>query len=167
MPFPERRGQRFKWAPLEHDVVCPGNLEYPRARLVPAVIHERFVRGEPEHELQPTANVVGAGGQGDQRLDDDVPQGPAASSRFERWVVERDQRPLAPPARDLRLSPRVDGFVSRLQRHAAEVVVREVVDDYDFDASVIKVLSRPGAWVAPVKSRALPMHVSSIGSYGR
>jgi ribosomal protein S12 methylthiotransferase len=49
----------------------------------------------------------------------------------------------------------------------AEVAVREVVDDYDFNASLIRVLSRPGTAAAPLKSRELPMHASSIGTYGR
>jgi ribosomal protein S12 methylthiotransferase len=49
----------------------------------------------------------------------------------------------------------------------AEVAVREVVDDYDFSASLIRVLSRPRTLAARASSRELPMHISSIGSYGR
>jgi ribosomal protein S12 methylthiotransferase len=46
------------------------------------------------------------------------------------------------------------------------VAVEEVVDDYDFQASVIRVESRV---VAPVRqrSRELPVRQQSIGSYGR
>jgi ribosomal protein S12 methylthiotransferase len=48
----------------------------------------------------------------------------------------------------------------------AEVAVREVVDDYDFSASLIGVRSSaPAKMVA--KERTLPLHAASIGSYGR
>ena len=48
----------------------------------------------------------------------------------------------------------------------AEVAVREVVDDYDFAASLIKVESTPGA--KPVtRARSLPLHATSAGSFGR
>ena len=48
----------------------------------------------------------------------------------------------------------------------AEVAVREVVDDYDFHASLIGVQSAPatGKGSSP---RRLPLHASSAGSYGR
>ena len=48
----------------------------------------------------------------------------------------------------------------------AEVAVREVVDDYDFAASVIRVQSSPVA-KRVVRERRLPMHGASTGSYGR
>ncbi|MBA3645593.1 MAG: 30S ribosomal protein S12 methylthiotransferase RimO [Gemmatimonadaceae bacterium] len=48
----------------------------------------------------------------------------------------------------------------------AEVAVREVVDDYDFSASLIKVESAPGAPIV-VRERGLPLHATSAGSFGR
>ena len=48
----------------------------------------------------------------------------------------------------------------------AEVAVREVVDDYDFAASLIGVQSAPFA-KPRARQRNLPMHAVSIGSYGR
>ena len=48
----------------------------------------------------------------------------------------------------------------------AEVAVREVVDDYDFAASLIRVRSRVSAKKV-AKERKLPLHAASIGSYGR
>jgi ribosomal protein S12 methylthiotransferase len=47
-----------------------------------------------------------------------------------------------------------------------DVAIARVVDDYDFDASLVRVVSTPSATAA--KSRVLPvMSVSSAGSYGR
>ncbi len=48
----------------------------------------------------------------------------------------------------------------------AEVAVNEVVDNYDFRASLIRVSSPPGSPLRKT-SRELPMHAASIGSYGR
>ncbi|MDQ6718813.1 MAG: 30S ribosomal protein S12 methylthiotransferase RimO [Gemmatimonadota bacterium] len=48
----------------------------------------------------------------------------------------------------------------------AEVAVREVVDDYDFSASLIRVQSKPIARKI-VRERSLPLHAASVGSYGR
>ena len=49
----------------------------------------------------------------------------------------------------------------------AEVAVEEVVDDYDFQASLIRVVSAPQV-VAPRRvSRELPLGHTTIGSYGR
>jgi ribosomal protein S12 methylthiotransferase len=51
-----------------------------------------------------------------------------------------------------------------------EVEVNEVVDDYDFVATVRRELSRPAALSsapAPARSRALPLVSTSIGSFGR
>jgi ribosomal protein S12 methylthiotransferase len=47
-----------------------------------------------------------------------------------------------------------------------DVTVERVVDDYDFEASLVHVVSAPAA--TPAKSRALPVMISSsAGSYGR
>ena len=48
----------------------------------------------------------------------------------------------------------------------AEVAVREVVDDYDFSASLIRVQSKPVVKKI-VRERSLPLHAASVGSYGR
>ncbi len=48
----------------------------------------------------------------------------------------------------------------------AEVAVREVIDDYDFNASLIRVQSSPAA-KSVARERHLPMHATTIGSYGR
>ncbi len=47
-----------------------------------------------------------------------------------------------------------------------EVAVREVVDDYDFAASLIRVQSKPITRKI-VRERSLPLHAASVGSYGR
>jgi ribosomal protein S12 methylthiotransferase len=49
----------------------------------------------------------------------------------------------------------------------AEVAVEEVVDDYDFQASVIRVALPAGAPRAQRVSRQLPIKQVTIGSYGR
>ncbi|MEJ7759682.1 MAG: 30S ribosomal protein S12 methylthiotransferase RimO [Gemmatimonadaceae bacterium] len=49
----------------------------------------------------------------------------------------------------------------------ADVAVEEVVDDYDFRASVVRVVASPGVARMPVMSRTLPMAAQTIGSYGR
>ena len=51
----------------------------------------------------------------------------------------------------------------------AEVAVQEVVDDYDFRASLIRIASHPASLghTPRTHSRELPMHASSVGSYGR
>ena len=49
----------------------------------------------------------------------------------------------------------------------AEVAVEEVVDDYDFQASVIRVAMPAGAPTAQRVSRQLPIQQVTIGSYGR
>ena len=48
----------------------------------------------------------------------------------------------------------------------AEVAVREVVDDYDFAASLLRVHSRAAA-KHRTHERRLPLHAASTGSYGR
>ncbi|HEX6628598.1 MAG TPA: 30S ribosomal protein S12 methylthiotransferase RimO [Gemmatimonadaceae bacterium] len=49
----------------------------------------------------------------------------------------------------------------------AEVAVEEVVDDYDFQASVIRIVLPAGAPERRRVSRQLPLKQVSIGSYGR
>ncbi len=49
----------------------------------------------------------------------------------------------------------------------AEVAVEEVVDDYDFQASVIRVALAPSAPQPRRVSRQLPISQVTIGSYGR
>jgi ribosomal protein S12 methylthiotransferase len=49
----------------------------------------------------------------------------------------------------------------------AEVAVEEVVDDYDFRASLIRVAVRAGAPEKRPARRALPLSQVTIGSYGR
>jgi ribosomal protein S12 methylthiotransferase len=49
----------------------------------------------------------------------------------------------------------------------AEVAVEEVVDDYDFQASVIRVTLPAGVPERRRVSRELPVHQATIGSYGR
>jgi ribosomal protein S12 methylthiotransferase len=49
----------------------------------------------------------------------------------------------------------------------AEVAVEEVVDDYDFRASLIRVVSAPLVTETRRVSRALPLSNTTIGSYGR
>ncbi|HXG71662.1 MAG TPA: 30S ribosomal protein S12 methylthiotransferase RimO [Gemmatimonadaceae bacterium] len=48
-----------------------------------------------------------------------------------------------------------------------EVAVEEVVDDYDFQASVIKVVSLPSLPERRMRSRELPLSQVTIGSFGR
>jgi ribosomal protein S12 methylthiotransferase len=49
----------------------------------------------------------------------------------------------------------------------AEVAVEEVVDDYDFQASVIRVALPVGVPERRRARRELPVHTTTIGSYGR
>jgi ribosomal protein S12 methylthiotransferase len=49
----------------------------------------------------------------------------------------------------------------------AEVAVEEVVDDYDFQASVIRTVLPASAPERRRVSRALPLTQVTIGSYGR
>jgi ribosomal protein S12 methylthiotransferase len=49
----------------------------------------------------------------------------------------------------------------------AEVAVEEVVDDYDFQASLIRVVSSPTIAQTHRVSRTLPLSQATIGSYGR
>jgi hypothetical protein len=45
-----------------------------------------------------------------------------------------------------------------------DVAVERVVDDYDFEASLVRVV---GERQQPKRARALPVIASSIGSYGK
>jgi hypothetical protein len=49
----------------------------------------------------------------------------------------------------------------------AEVAVEEVVDDYDFQASVIRVAAAANVPAPQRVSRRLPISQVTIGSYGR
>jgi len=49
----------------------------------------------------------------------------------------------------------------------ADVAVKEVVDDYDFRASLVRVIGIPRAATAPRINRSLPIAAATIGSYGR
>jgi len=46
-----------------------------------------------------------------------------------------------------------------------DIAVERVVEDYDFDASLVRVVSSPAP--TPTRSRALPVMSLSVGSYGR
>jgi ribosomal protein S12 methylthiotransferase len=46
-----------------------------------------------------------------------------------------------------------------------DIAIERVVDDYDFDASLVRVVSGPTP--QPMRSRALPVMSSSVGSFGR
>jgi ribosomal protein S12 methylthiotransferase len=48
-----------------------------------------------------------------------------------------------------------------------EVAAQEVVDDYDFRASVIRIVETPLASAPAVPGRPLPMLTTTIGSFGR
>jgi ribosomal protein S12 methylthiotransferase len=67
---------------------------------------------------------------------------------------------------------RVDGDPALLSAAVpgsiVEVVPREVVDDYDFEATLVRVLDAPAPLTAPRRGRQLPMMTSSgVGSFGR
>ena len=47
-----------------------------------------------------------------------------------------------------------------------EVAVHDVVDDYDFAATLVRIVSEPNAGSSPTR-RALPVMAASIGSFGR
>ena len=48
-----------------------------------------------------------------------------------------------------------------------EVIPSEVVDDYDFEATLVRVVDGPAPLVAAKRSRQLPMAAGSVGSFGR
>lgn len=65
----------------------------------------------------------------------------------------------------------VDGVTFLDEVHApgtlAEVAVAEVVDDYDFKASMVRVISTDAAPRVVQARRSLPMAAITVGSYGR
>ena len=83
----ERSGERVEWTLLKHHVMRPGTLKYSRARSVPAVIHVGFPRVNCEYEFQPPVDVVGPETEGDERLDDDIPQRSGGAARTSRHIA--------------------------------------------------------------------------------
>jgi len=74
-------------------------------------------------------------------------------------------------ARTLWQADDIDG-VTRLAGAAAvrpgslvDVAIESVVDDYDFQATLVRMISAPPA--KPTHVRALPVLTTSAGSYGR
>ncbi len=65
----------------------------------------------------------------------------------------------------------VDGVTYLDEIHApgtlTEVAVEEVVDDYDFRASTLRILESPSPPVVSQPRRSLPMAATTVGSYGR
>ncbi|MEO7368565.1 MAG: 30S ribosomal protein S12 methylthiotransferase RimO [Gemmatimonadaceae bacterium] len=65
----------------------------------------------------------------------------------------------------------VDGVTFLDEVHApgtlTEVAVAEVVDDYDFKASMVRIISSEGAPKPVSARRSLPMAAITVGSYGR
>jgi ribosomal protein S12 methylthiotransferase len=65
----------------------------------------------------------------------------------------------------------IDGITYLDQAYAAgtllEVIPREVVDDYDFTAESIRVISAPVADIGVAIRRQLPLVSTTIGSFGR
>jgi ribosomal protein S12 methylthiotransferase len=126
-------------------------------------------------------------------LTDDVPE-PVKRERLERVVelqrmitAERYEARLGTPVQALvdrldeetglpiaRLPWQADDIdgVTYLDEHYApgtllDVIPRAVVDDYDFSAEVIRVVSAPAANVAASLRRQLPLVSTTIGSFGR
>jgi len=48
-----------------------------------------------------------------------------------------------------------------------DVLVEEVVDDYDFEATLVRVVDAPTAAVRARRTRQLPMAATTVGSFGR
>jgi ribosomal protein S12 methylthiotransferase len=89
--------------------------------------------------------------------------------RVARAIVDRVHSGGAVEARALWQADDIDG-ITRVASDAAllpgsliDVAVERVVDDYDFQASLVRVVSRRPA----ARQRALPVISSSMGSYGR
>ncbi|MDQ2889069.1 MAG: 30S ribosomal protein S12 methylthiotransferase RimO [Gemmatimonadota bacterium] len=65
----------------------------------------------------------------------------------------------------------VDGVTYLDDAHAPgtllQVIPREVVDDYDFSAETVRVISAPAADIASRLRRQLPLVSTTIGSFGR
>jgi ribosomal protein S12 methylthiotransferase len=60
---------------------------------------------------------------------------------------------------------RILGDRALLPGSLVEIAVERVVDDYDFDASLVRVVSSPA--LATSRARALPVVGATLGSYGR
>jgi ribosomal protein S12 methylthiotransferase len=97
----------------------------------------------------------------------------ARVGRTTRAIVDAVHRGVV-EARTIWQADDIDGLtrIARTASHPAlragslvEVKVERVVDDYDFDASLVRVVSGPAA--PPARSRALPVMSSTVGSYGR
>jgi ribosomal protein S12 methylthiotransferase len=126
-------------------------------------------------------------------MDDDVPEA-VKQDRLERVVdlqrmitAERYEARLGTPAQALvdriddetglsvaRLpwqADDIDGITYLDERFAPgtllDVIPREVVDDYDFSAETIRVVSAPSGNVAASLRRQLPLVSTTIGSFGR
>ena len=91
--------------------------------------------------------------------------------RVARAIVDRVEAGGIVQARTLWQADDIDG-VTRLAGAAAvrpgslvDVAIESVVDDYDFQATLVRMISAPPA--KPTRVRALPVLTTSAGSYGR
>jgi len=91
--------------------------------------------------------------------------------RVARAIVDRVEGGGIVQARTLWQADDIDG-VTRLAGAAAvrpgslvDVAIESVVDDYDFQATLVRIISAPPA--KPTRVRALPVLTASAGSYGR
>ena len=91
--------------------------------------------------------------------------------RVARAIVDRVEAGGIVQARTLWQADDIDG-VTRLAGAAAvrpgslvDVAIESVVDDYDFQATLVRIISAPPA--KPTRVRALPVLTASAGSYGR
>jgi len=92
--------------------------------------------------------------------------------RVTRAIVDVVHGDGALEARTIWQADDIDGLTSVTVDGAApppgsliDVAIERVADDYDFEASIVRVVSSPGR--PAVRSRALPVMASSVGSYGR
>ena len=97
--------------------------------------------------------------------------------RTARAIVDAVHRGGVVEARTIWQADDIDGItrVARLAHDVprdllrpgtiVDVAIERVVDDYDFEASLLRVVSSPTRRPAP--SRALPVMSSTVGSYGR
>ena len=102
------------------------------------------------------------------------PRAPLAATPREPDVVKAAAQRISfsgPQARTLWQADDIDG-VTRLAGAAAvrpgslvDVAIESVVDDYDFQATLVRIISAPPA--KPTRVRALPVLTASAGSYGR
>jgi len=91
--------------------------------------------------------------------------------RVARAIVDRVEAGGIVQARTLWQADDIDG-VTRLAGAAAvrpgslvDVAIESVVDDYDFQTTLVRIISAPPA--KPTRVRALPVLTASAGSYGR